>query len=75
MSVLNLGEPTAITIVYEVIAVRHNGWHITYRGPSRYAAASEYNNTEPPKRMLAIGRTGGTVMHESPETGESNPAI
>jgi hypothetical protein len=70
MSVLELGTPTLIEVVYEVIAVRHNGWHITYRGPSRYAAMSTYNNTEAPKKVLAIGKHAGHVLHQQPEVTE-----
>ena len=70
MSVLNLGEPTPIRIVYEVVRLKAGAWHVTYTGPSRYEAMSTYNNTEPPKRVMAVGKTGGQVIYQDPETTE-----
>jgi hypothetical protein len=67
MSVLNLGEPTPITVVYEVVRLKAGAWLVEYCGPSRYEAAVAYQDSKPPKRMLAVGRTGGAILHQQPE--------
>jgi hypothetical protein len=64
-----------ITIVYEVVRLHRGAWVPLFTGTSRYAAMSAYNDSEPPKRMMAIGRTGGAILHESPESEHFNPAV
>jgi hypothetical protein len=73
--VLNLGEPTPIRIVYEVVRLHRGAWVPLFTGTSRYAAMSAYNNTEPPKRVSMVHATGGQVIYQDPENGESNPTI
>jgi hypothetical protein len=54
-------------IAYVVTRLHMGAWHILTQTPSRYQAASVYNNTEPPKRLVAIGKNGGTILHQKPE--------